>query len=323
MENQNLTKTEIIDLVVDYNNNNTKQMLYFIKNDCNIKFDIIKVTSGVALDNFNITIYYYKLFYNNKKSDKNFTNRYDDNKYCIYRYKAKDVLMELFELLLDEEIENIKNITLEMNKRKKIKEGNSVNISSIDIHDINNTNNNNDIKAYINLSSYIENKPEMINLIIELEKSKYNIECIIKEDVEFSKVIKYRLVEIEKSMKYEMPLTAIILSGSTLEGILLYVANKFELNFKQSKMSPKDKNNKVKEFNHWTLNDFIDVAHDIGFLKVDVKKLSHNLREFRNYVHPNKELENNYHPDINSAKIFVLILLLAINEILEKLNTQN
>lgn len=120
-----------------------------------------------------------------------------------------------------------------------------------------------------------------------------------------------------------MPLTAIILSGSTLEGILLYIANKFEAIFKQSQLSTKNKSNNTKEFDDWTLNNFIDVAHDIGFLKIDVKKLSHNLREFRNYVHPYKELENNYHPDINSAKIFVQILLLAINEIIEKLNEQN
>ena len=33
MENTDLTKTEIIDLVVEYINNNTRQVLYFIKND--------------------------------------------------------------------------------------------------------------------------------------------------------------------------------------------------------------------------------------------------------------------------------------------------
>ncbi|OEJ15283.1 hypothetical protein BFL38_13350 [Brachyspira hampsonii] len=318
MENIYLTKTEIIDLVVEYNSNDTKQMLYFIENDCNIKFDIIKVKSGIALDNFNISIYCYKLFYNNKKSNKDFTNRYSDDKYCVYNYKAKDVLIELFKLLYDEDIENIKNITLKMKERKHIKENNSINVSSKNI-----VKNMSDINNYNNLDDHIENRPEMINIITELEKSKENIGYIVKEDPEFLKVIKYRLEEIEKSIKYKMPLTAIILSGSTLEGILLYIANKFEVNFKQSQSSPKNKSNSTKEFDDWTLNNFIDVAHDIGFLKIDVKKLSHNLREFRNYVHPYKELENNYHPSIEVSKIFIQILILAINEIIEKLNEQN
>ena len=71
------------------------------------------------------------------------------------------------------------------------------------------------------------------------------------------------------------------------------------------------------------MNDFINVAHDVGFLKTDVQKLSHDLREFRNYIHPNEELKNDYRPSIEVSKIFIQILILAINEIIEKLNEQN
>lgn len=155
------------------------------------------------------------------------------------------------------------------------------------------------------------------NDIIEAQN---NIKKIILDEKN-ADLLAYRLEEIYKSIQYEMPLTSIILSGSTLEGILLYIAKKNVSDFNKSKSTPKYKNStKVKNFSEWTLNDFINVAHDVGFLKTDVKKLSHDLREFRNYIHPNEELKNDYRPSVEVSKIFIQILILAINQILEKLN---
>ncbi|MEI0611868.1 hypothetical protein [Brachyspira pilosicoli] len=164
------------------------------------------------------------------------------------------------------------------------------------------------------------------NSIFYDEKDIVDVQNNIKKIILDEKVLNLlvrRLEEIKKTIQYKIPFAAIMLSGSALEGILLYAAYKFELNFKQSKLCPKNDNNRVKGFNNWTLNELIDVAYDIGLLTDDVKRLSHNLREFRNYIHPDKELKNNYSPNIKSAKIFVQILLLAISEILDKLSIQS
>ncbi|WP_157159632.1 hypothetical protein [Brachyspira pilosicoli] len=183
MENIDLTKTEIIDLVVECNNNDTKQMLYFIKNDCNIKFEIEEYYKDS--DCYNIIYFYYEISYMNKCSNVEFHDKdYYQNSNCVYKYGAKDVLISLFELLSDEEIKNIKNITLKMKERKKIKKDNNANAPLVNVvnsnnnTNINNNSNISDIKTYSDLrllvenNSNIENKTEIVNLIRELEESK-------------------------------------------------------------------------------------------------------------------------------------------------------
>ena len=52
--------------------------------------------------------------------------------------------------------------------------------------------------------------------------------------------------------------------------------------FNQATAAPKDKvSGQVKQFQDWTLGNFIDVAHEIGWLGLDVKKYGHALRDFK------------------------------------------
>lgn len=102
------------------------------------------------------------------------------------------------------------------------------------------------------------------------------------------------------------------MSGSSLEGILLGLASKYPIKFNQSKSAPKDKTGKVKTFHEWTLSNFIDVACDLGIIKEDVKKFSHVLRDFRNYIHPYEQLASRFNPDEHTAKICWQVLKAAI-----------
>lgn len=124
--------------------------------------------------------------------------------------------------------------------------------------------------------------------------------------------LNFRLEEIKKCLSIKAPLSVIFLSGSTLEGILLGVALKYPKEFNQSKSSPKNKDGKVKVIHDWSLNDFINVAHDIGLLKEDVKKFSHSLRAFRNYIHPFEQMSSGFNPDEHTAKISWQVLKAAI-----------
>lgn len=128
-------------------------------------------------------------------------------------------------------------------------------------------------------------------------------------------VMEYRIDEIKKSMANNIPLAAIFLSGSTLEGILLNVALNFPRQFNQSNAAPKNKDNKVKPFPEWTLNNLIDVSFELGFLKEDVKQFSHVLRNFRNYIHPFEQMSQNFIPDIHTAEICFQVLKAAIYQI--------
>ena len=131
-------------------------------------------------------------------------------------------------------------------------------------------------------------------------------------DSAITEILALRFDEIKKCLQSKASLSVIFLSGSSLEGILLGVASKYPANFNQSKSSPKDKNSKVYPFHQWTLNNFIEVSYELGFLKEDVKKFSHSLRDFRNYIHPYEQMSSRFNPNEHTAKICWHVLKAAI-----------
>lgn len=146
--------------------------------------------------------------------------------------------------------------------------------------------------------------------LILLEK---NIKVPIQFQVKaITDIIKLRLEEIEKCLSVDAPLSVIFLSGSTLEGVLLGVALKNPKEFNQSTSSPKDKEGKVKQFQEWTLSNFIDISYEVGLLAEDVKKYSSSLREFRNYIHPYQQMSSKFNPDKHTAKISWQVLKAAL-----------
>lgn len=127
-------------------------------------------------------------------------------------------------------------------------------------------------------------------------------------------VLESRLAEAQNCLM-SAPLATIFLCGSILEGILLGVALQKPKEFNQAANSPKDKDNKVKPFHEWSLAQFIDVAHGLGALKLDVKKFSHELRDFRNYIHPYQQLASKFTPDKHTAEICLQVLKAAIADL--------
>jgi hypothetical protein len=127
-----------------------------------------------------------------------------------------------------------------------------------------------------------------------------------------TEILKLRIDEIKRCLSSDAPLSVIFLAGSTMEGLLLGTAIKFPREFNQSKSSPKYDDGTVKRFPDWTLNNFIDVACDVGLLGQDVKKFSHALRDFRNYIHPYEQMSSGFDPDKHTAKICWQVLKAAI-----------
>lgn len=74
--------------------------------------------------------------------------------------------------------------------------------------------------------------------------------------------------------------------GSILEGLLLARAQLSVSDAYRASRAPKDKTGKPIAVQDWTLSALIDVAVEVGWLKVDRGKFSHALRESRNVVHP-------------------------------------
>ena len=112
-----------------------------------------------------------------------------------------------------------------------------------------------------------------------------------------------RVDEIQVCPKEKVCLGTIFLLGSTLEGLLLAVAMKNPSKFMSSHSAPKEKNGKVKQIYCWKLSELIDVAFDVNLLELDVKKFSHVLRDFRNYIHPYQQMSQNFRPDQHTVGI--------------------
>jgi len=136
-------------------------------------------------------------------------------------------------------------------------------------------------------------------------------------DGSIKNVIIQRIEEIQKCIRANAPLAAIFLSGSTLEGLLFGIASRHQMIFNQSDKSPKEKTGKVKQHRDWSLNDFIEVAYTEGYIREDVRKFSHYLRDFRNYIHPREQVDSNFHPDNYTANICWQVLKAAISQISE------
>lgn len=141
----------------------------------------------------------------------------------------------------------------------------------------------------------------------------------LKLDGQVSAIIDARIIEVKKCLKSDAPLSVIFLCGSILEGLLLGIATSNSKQFNQCPVSPRDAvSGKTRQFHDWKLSEFIDVAHNLGILGLDVKKYGHNLRDFRNYIHPYQQMASGFCPDSHTAKICWQVLKAALHDVHQK-----
>jgi hypothetical protein len=130
-------------------------------------------------------------------------------------------------------------------------------------------------------------------------------------------VLKYRFEEMLACMKNNIPFSAILMIGSILEGILISVASQHSSQFKETLQGYKKSKNSLP-FNSWSLADLIDVSYKLGYLSENVKKFSDVLRDFRNYIHPKKQVKAKFQPNMHTAKICEQVLYAAISDLSKK-----
>ncbi len=144
--------------------------------------------------------------------------------------------------------------------------------------------------------------------------SEFTIPNIQKLPIEAQAVpiIESRLAEARKALKAGAHLSVIFLCGSVLEAVLLGAAQKEPARFNRAAACPKTNDGSPKRFPEWNLSQFIDVACELNLLKPDVKKFSHGLRDFRNYIHPYEQMASGFTPDEHTAKLCFQTLKAAL-----------
>jgi hypothetical protein len=90
------------------------------------------------------------------------------------------------------------------------------------------------------------------------------------------------------------PLAATVMMGGILEGLLLARINQLpnQSSVFTATAAPKDKAGKTLPLKDWTLKNYIDVAHELKWITTTAKDIGEVMRDYRNYIHPQKELSH-------------------------------
>ena len=131
-------------------------------------------------------------------------------------------------------------------------------------------------------------------------------------DAQVAPIIEARLDEARVALDAGAHLSVIFLCGSVLEAVLIGGAQQAPASFNQASATPKTSTGSPKRFREWSLAQLIDVACEVGVLKLDIKKFSHGLRDFRNYIHPYQQLNSGFTPDKHTAKVCFQVLAAAL-----------
>lgn len=136
------------------------------------------------------------------------------------------------------------------------------------------------------------------------------------QDPSLAEILVLRWEEAQRCSRANAHLSAVVMMGSILEGVLLHKAEHNMKVANQAKAAPKDKTGTVKPIHDWSLSSLIDVAHEVGWLQGDVKRFSHALRESRNVVHPYVQRVLSDRPDGDTCRICWQVVRAAVADLL-------
>ncbi len=114
----------------------------------------------------------------------------------------------------------------------------------------------------------------------------------LASDPAMKAILERRWNETQRCLRAQAPLAATVMMGGLLEALFVaranLMANKSPM-FK-AKGAPLDsKTKKPLPLQEWTLRPYIDVGAELGWISRSGKDVAAVLRDYRNYIHPEKE----------------------------------
>ena len=138
-------------------------------------------------------------------------------------------------------------------------------------------------------------------------------------DEKMQTILQNRWQEIDKCLSVSAGLSAVIMMGGILEGLLMAKVNAFsdkDKLFKCRSIPVSSKTKKKIPLNQWTLKIYIEVAHEMDWISRGAKDVGAILRDYRNLIHPQKELTQKFHISSQDAQLFSKITFAIIEELL-------
>ena len=113
-------------------------------------------------------------------------------------------------------------------------------------------------------------------------------------DARMKEILARRWNETILCLQAGADLAATVMMGGLLEGLLLARLNL--MNDKapafKATAAPKDKSGATLPLKDWVLKNYIEVAHELRWIGKAGKDVGNVLRDYRNYIHPAKELSH-------------------------------
>jgi hypothetical protein len=124
---------------------------------------------------------------------------------------------------------------------------------------------------------------------------------------EMRDILTRRWHECAKCVKADAHLAAIVMMGGLLEALFVARANKMtdKSPLTSAANAPKDKvTGKTTNYQDWMLDSYIKVGCELKWITESAKDIADKLKEYRNFVHPAKELRYGVTLAFNDSSIF-------------------
>jgi hypothetical protein len=168
---------------------------------------------------------------------------------------------------------------------------------------------------------HVRGRPELTEVEPSLSPAAKMEPAVLKTDIadvvrdpKLAELLRQRLDEAQACRASGAHLSAVIMLGSVLEGVLFDVARNNMSQACQSSPVPK-RDGRPLPVEDWKLTSLIEVAHDCGWIELDIRKFSHELRDYRNMVHATGELKHGHHPNEGTVAICWEVVVAALNDL--------
>jgi hypothetical protein len=181
---------------------------------------------------------------------------------------------------------------------------------------------NGDIREFLFkglLEQYDEKVPALYDereayLNASLNQEKKSAFWFIKEP-KLKKLIETDWEEIQRVYRVDAWKSTILLCGGVLEGILINELSEKEADAKDAYLRIRN-NKEPQELNRWQLIDLVDITKELDLFPTGAFHLTHAVREYRNLIHPGKQLRE----DIEVTEEQAAIVFNAVKSLLIEKN---
>lgn len=125
-------------------------------------------------------------------------------------------------------------------------------------------------------------------------------------NIKMRNILARRWQECAICVKANAHLAAIVMMGGLLEALFVARANIMadKKSLISAKSAPTDKAGKAVKYQDWMLDSYIKVGRELKWITESGKDVADKLKEYRNFIHPAKELRYDVELGLNDSEIF-------------------